>query len=56
MQDRLLTPTETAARYGISVRQLFTLERKGQIPPAVRLNQRVLRFEAAQHPAPLAKR
>ncbi len=55
MQTKLMTPTEAAARYAISVRQLFELERKGAIPPAVRLNKRVVRFNPAEHPAPVKR-
>jgi predicted DNA-binding transcriptional regulator AlpA len=49
----LLTPPEAAQRYGVSVRTLLALARSGAIPAPVRLNQRVLRFDPALHPAPV---
>jgi DNA-binding transcriptional MerR regulator len=56
MKSRLLTPAETAALYQVTLRQLLTLERKGSIPPAVRLNSRVIRFNEQDHPAQILKR
>ena len=45
MQAKLITPTEVAARMSISVRQVLDLARRGEIPGAVRINARVIRFD-----------
>jgi len=49
----LLTPRETASLYRLGVAQLLVLERKGAIPPALRLTRKTLRFRADEHPAAL---